>query len=136
MSFQTDSFYAEAFQTPINDSPFIIPMNKQRSGARVVATGAILRYKATATGEISTVDMWINGTNSSATSIIFNVEINGDAVFSEGDRPTIATGESHVQKTGVGEPIEIGDNVEITIEQIPSVGVSVPIDSNIRVLVS
>lgn len=136
MSFQTDTFYAEAFQTPINDSPFIIPMNKQRTGSRVSSTGTIVRYKATATGEISTVDIWINGPNSSATSIIFNVKINGDAVFAGGDRPTIATGQSHVQKSGAEEAVTLGDDVQITIEQVPAEGVSVPIDTNIRVLVS
>jgi hypothetical protein len=136
MSFQIDSFQADAFQSEISDSPFIIPMNKQRTGSRVLTTGTILRYKATVTGEFSTVDIWINGANSSATSIIFNVEINGDAVFSGGDRPTIATGASHVQKTNVGEAVTLGDDIEITIEQVPTEGVGVPIDSIIRVLVS
>lgn len=136
MSFQTDSFYAEAFQTPINDAPFTIPMAKQRTGTRIFSTGTILEYKATCTGEIFTFDIWLNSANSSVTSAIFNIEVNGTPVFAGGDRPTIATGESHVQKTGVEYAVTIGDDIEITIEQCPAEGVSVPIDTNARVVVS
>lgn len=136
MSFQIDYIQADAFQSLISDSPFTIPMNKQRVGTRVTAAGTILSYKCTTTGEIFTVDIWMNGTNSSATSVIFNVEVNGNPVFAGGDRPTIATGEGHVQKASVSEAVEIGDDIEITVEQCPPEGISVPIDTLVRVVVS
>lgn len=120
---------------PVEAIPFTIPMPKQRSGSRIFATGTILQYKATCAGEIDTFDIWLNSANASATSAIFNLKINGIAVFAGVARPTFTTGLSHVQKTSVGYAVELGDDVEITVEQCPLEGISGSMDTLARVVV-
>jgi hypothetical protein len=115
---------------------FTIPMPKQRVGTRIYSTGTVITYKATCTGTIDTFDIWLKEPNSSATSAIFNLSINGDEVFSALGRPTITTGNSHVQKTDVGAEVVLGDEITISVEQVPSIGVSGWIDTIARVLVS
>ena len=120
----------------VQGEPFTIPMAKQRVGARITAAQTLIRYKATCDGEIDTLDIGLGSVNSSATSAIFNLEINGSPVFAGGARPTITTGQDHVQKTSVGAAVELWDDIEITIEQVPAEGVSGTVDTNARVVVS
>jgi len=119
----------------LQGEPFTIPMAKQRRSSRLAAAATIIVYKATCTGTIDTFDIWLNEANTSPTSAIFNLKINGDEVFSGADRPTFTTGASHVQKTDVGAAVVLGDDIEIAIEQCPSTGVSGWIDTNARVVV-
>lgn len=120
-----------AFQT----EPFTLPMPRSYVGDRILSEGVIMLWRATCTGEIDTFDVWLRQTVET-TSAIFNLYVDGDAVFAGGARPTIAPGSTHVQKTGVGFAVELGQLVEVTVEQCPAAGIPSPVEANARVIVS
>lgn len=134
MAFQIDTFQADAFHLNIPYSPFTLPMAKQYNGTRVTTTGVIQKYRATATGEIDTFDIYLR-TSVDGTAT-FNIYLDGVAVWAGGSRPSITSGNTHVQKTGIGQAVTLGQLVEIAVEVCPASGIPSPIDSIARVVVS
>ena len=92
-------------------------------------------WRATADGEIATFDIWLRNTVES-TSAIFNLYVDGVPVFTGGDRPTIAPGATHVQKTVVGFAVELGQLVSVVVEECPAAGIPSPVEVNAQVVVS
>jgi hypothetical protein len=136
MSFQTDTFYAEAFQTPINDSPYTIPMSRKYIGSRIYAPQTLHSYHALATGKFSVFDGILKSPNAGSTAIIFNVKLDGEPCWSGGARPSIAPGQSRASKTGFEFDVTRAVTlVEIVIEQVPSIGVVPPISTICDVVV-
>lgn len=134
MAFQIDTFQADAFHLNIPYSPFTIPMAKQYKGSRVTTTGTILQWRATTTGEISTFDIYLRtAVDGTAT---FNLYLDGVQVWSGGSRPSITAGNTHVQKTGIGQAVTLGQLVEVRVEVCPALGIPSPIDAIARVVVS
>lgn len=120
---------------PVEANTFSVPMQRRYSGARITAAGTILRYRILADGTLDTFDVWLPAANASATSVIFNMKVNGVSVWAGPARPAIAAGQSHASKTDIGLEVEKGQLVEILVEQLPTAGVAGPIDTIANVVV-
>lgn len=136
MAFQIDTFQADAFHLGISYFPYTTPLARRYTGSRLFTTvTSLLTMRATAAGELDTVDIWLPNNNTSATSIIFNLHKNSSPLWAGASRLIIPTGQSHIQKTDIGEAVVIGDLIVLAVEQCPDEGISTPIDFLGRIIV-
>jgi hypothetical protein len=127
MAFDFYTFQVDAFQNYNSAPPFVLPSQRTYNGSRIFATVSnLLQWRQEATGDIISIEVWMP-TNTSATSAIFNLRKNGANLLAGSGRPIIATGQSSSSKTGLELPAVIGDLMELSVEQVPELGIGTPI---------
>lgn len=112
--------------------PFAIPTSRRYTGARIFTTTSnLLQWRQEATGNIVGIEFW-TAANTSATSAIFNLRQNSTNLLAGAGRLIVATGQSNSSKTGLSIPAVLGDLMELSVEQVPSIGIGTPVTIIVR----
>lgn len=115
---------------------FSVYAEKRYTGNRVTTTTTnLLSFRAMANGTIKALNLWMP-TNTGATSAIFNLRINSVAQFTGASRLIVASSQSSAAKTGLSTAVTLGDLIELSVEQVPSVGIGTPVEFLMKVEVS
>ncbi len=111
---------------------FTIPTQRRYSGSRVfAAVSNLLSWRQEATGSIISIDLWCQQ-NTHATSAIFNLRKNGESVLAGASRLIVPNGSASVSRSGLSIAAELGDQIDLSIEQIPPTGIGTPITVLVR----
>jgi hypothetical protein len=104
----------------------LLEFQEKFTGARLTRPVANLSFFRAKAGKITTFDIWADFP-ASLGDVVFNMRINGVAVWTGTDRPKLLATESHVAKTGLSITVAKGDIVSIDAEIVGVDGLSTPI---------
>lgn len=88
----------------------------------VTATGDVIKFRVPFSGVLKQIDLWTNEANANGDNV-FNLNIDGDDLFSSGDRPKLAENETHGQLVDLEEEVTFGDEVILQLEEMAIGGV-------------
>jgi hypothetical protein len=80
---------------------------------------------STVDGDITEIEIFCPGVVLGTT--IYNVRVNGVALFAGGSRPTLAAGSSSVTKTGLSVAVVVGDLIRLDVDSLGPLGMASPI---------